>query len=190
MSQLTHHRVIPNPYDDAGDRGRGERDIIYTLRTAHQNHMQLTVMADQKAHILIGVVAVTCTILFTKAHVLANLQEQLFLPLAGFLCLEVLTLLLALSVLLPTNIGRRKGMKIEGEANPLFFGFFTTFTEEEYVTFLCEKLTDDQSARILLMKDLYCLGVVLKRKYRLLKYAYIFAALSVVCPFLFFFLLR
>ena len=182
MSQMTNNRLPPTPDDEPEARGRGEHDIIYTLRTAHQNQMQLIVLADHKAHILIGVVTVTFTLLFTQAHLLAHLEEQFFLPFASFLGLEVLALLLALLVLLPTNIGRLKGMKIEKMPNPLFFGFFTNFTEEEYVTFLCEKLTDDRAARILLIKDLYRLGVVLKRKYRLLKHAYIAAALSVICP--------
>jgi hypothetical protein len=73
----------------------------------------------------------------------------------------------------------------EEMANPLFFGGFTNFTEAEYVTFLSEQLTDDRAARLLLIKDLYSMGVVLKRKYRLLKYAYSFAALSVVFPVVF-----
>src|SRR6185369_10332208 len=146
MSQMTHNRLPPTPDDEPEERGRGERDIIYALRTAHQNQMQLIVLADQKANILIGLVAVMGTILFTKANVLAPLEEKFVIPFAGFLCLEVLTLVLALFVLLPTHIGRRKGKKSEEMANPLFFGGFTNFTEAEYVTFLTEQLTDDRAA--------------------------------------------
>jgi hypothetical protein len=185
MSQMAHNRLPPTPDDEPEERGRGERDIIYALRTAHQNQMQLIVLADQKANILIGLVAVMGTILFTKANVLAPLEEKFVIPFAGFLCLDVLTLVLALFVLLPTKIGRRKGKKSEEMANPLFFGGFTNFTEAEYVTFLSEQLTDDRAARLLLIKDLYSMGVVLKRKYRLLTYAYSFAALSVVFPVVF-----
>ena len=156
-----------------------DHDVIYALRTVHQNQTQLVVLADQKANILIGIVAVVFTILFTKTHFLTNIHERLLIPFVCFLLMEVLAAFLALFVILPKKIVRPESMKIEDVSNPLFFGIFTKFKQDEYVTFLSDKLIDNQSARVLLITDIYQQGGVLKRKYSLLRYAYTVAAIGV-----------
>ena len=42
------------------------KDVIYTLRCAHQKHAQLIMLADQKAQILSGLVLVVLTLLGTR----------------------------------------------------------------------------------------------------------------------------
>ena len=93
--------------------------------------------------------------------------------------MEVLAAFLVLFVILPKKIVRPESMKIEDVSNPLFFGIFTKFKQDEYVTFLSDKLIDNQSARTLLITDIYQQGGVLKRKYSLLRYAYTAAVTGV-----------
>lgn len=64
--------------------------------------------------------------------------------------------------------------------NPLFFGFFSVYSESEYVDYMTKKLVDNDSARELLLKDLYQVGKVLKRKFTLLKFAYTFATAGII----------
>lgn len=157
-----------------------DHDVIYALRTAHQNQTQLIILADHKANVLVGIVAVTLTILFTNINFLNDVDHKLSIPLACFILMEIIALFLALLVIMPKTTGRSQTMKLEDIPNPLFFGFFTKFKEDEYVMYLTDKMHDNQSARKFLARDLYQIGVVLKRKYLLLKYAYGFAVAGVV----------
>ena len=158
----------------------GSHDVIYALRTAHQHQSQLLFLADQKANILMGILAVILAIIFTKADFLSAVGEWLLIPVACFVLLEVAALLLALLVVMPKTVGRMKPLLIEDIPNPFFFGFFTKFREEDYLRYLACNLDTDQQARHLLAKDLYQVGQVLRKKYFLLKYTYILAVSGVV----------
>jgi len=160
-------------------------DIIHALRTAHQYQTQLIILADQKANILIGIVAIILTILFTRADFLTKIDAWLLIPLAGFVSVEVAALFLALLVIMPKTVGRLKTMHIEDLPNPLFFGFFTKFKEQEYVTYLTNKLDSNLSARELLTSDLYQIGLVLQKKYTLLKQAYSLAVVGIILLIIF-----
>ncbi len=56
--------------------------------------------------------------------------------------------------------------------NLLFFGNFYKLSLEEYDTALRELMTDRDDVYGALIKDLYYLGLVLNRKYRLLRITY------------------
>jgi len=157
-------------------------DIIQTLRTAHQNQAQLNLMADQKANILIGALILMYTMVFSRLLTLAEYSDQVMVPLAAFVVLGILPLAITTFVLVPRNIKEQVSEKIEHMPNPLFFGFFTEFSEREYVDYMTSAIDVGEKARRLMLKDLYQIGVVLKRKYRLLRLAYIFAMLFLVAP--------
>ncbi len=142
-----------------------DNDVIQTLRTAHQNQTQLNLMADQKANILIGTLVLMFTVIFTRLLTLVEYSDQNLLPIIVFILLELIPLVLTTLVLIPKNISGNKSIKIEQMPNPLFFGFFTQFSESEYLTFINSKLKSNESARELLIIDIYEIGVILKRKY-------------------------
>ena len=64
--------------------------------------------------------------------------------------------------------------------NPFFFGFYTRFTEEQYLNYLSGKLRNDAESRELLARDLYQTGQVLLKKYKLLKYTYLLAMIGIL----------
>ncbi len=161
-----------------------DRDVIQTLRTAHQNQTQLNLMADQKANILIGTLVLMFTVVFTRLLTLSDYNKQIIIPLAVFIVLELIPIILTTLVLIPKNIRKLKGVSIEKMPNPLFFGSFTSFSEIEYTNFIKQNLRDNQSAQQFLVKDIYQIGLVLKRKYYLLKLAYLFAIMGFVIPVL------
>jgi hypothetical protein len=162
-----------------GDRNyqgiSNDHDVIYALRTAHQNQTQLVVLADQKANILIGVLAIIFTIILTNTNFITGIEQSFLIPFAGFLLLEIIAVLMAFLVVLPKNIKRHKDLKLDDVANPLFFGIYTEFGQDDYVQHLLGKIHDNHSARAYLLTDYYQTGVVLRKKYTLLKYAYSFA---------------
>jgi hypothetical protein len=157
-----------------------DRDVIQTLRTAHQNQTQLNLMADQKANILIGTLVLMFTVVFTRLLTLKEFNYEIILPLAVFVILELIPIILTTLVLIPRNISGLKNIAIESMPNPLFFGFFTCFTEQEYCDYIAEKLSDNDCAQNFLVKDIYQIGVILKRKYYLLRLAYLFAMIGFV----------
>ena len=161
-----------------------DQDVIQTLRTAHQNQTQLNLMADQKANILIGTLVLMYTVVFTRILTLVVYSDQVMVPLATFIVLEIIPLVLTTLVLIPRNIKGMNNISIDEMPNPLFFGFFTKFTEKDYCNFMEKSLFNNKSARIFLIKDLYQIGVILKRKYSLLRLAYIFAMIGLLIPLL------
>jgi len=159
-------------------------DVIQTLRTAHQNQTQLNLMADQKANILIGTLVLVCSVVMTRFLSLTDTNSSELLPLMVFMVLQLIPLVLTVMVLIPKNVINRPSTSINEISNPLFFGLFTQFSETEFLEYLKRVLTSNEAARDLLMKDIYQLGQVLRRKYRLLRLAYLFAMSGVVIPVL------
>lgn len=154
-------------------------DGIYVLRTTQQNQVQLTLMADQKANIVIGV----SLIFFTLAQrQLVNGIGENVVFIVPFLMLALTMLasfLLAIAVLVP-RIRSRPACAAADLPNPLFFGFFPSAQEDDYVCHLAAKMADVDSARELLIRDIYQTGRVLRRKFRFLRLSYLCLATGVV----------
>ncbi|MBX2878729.1 MAG: hypothetical protein KTR32_02295 [Granulosicoccus sp.] len=157
-------------------KDKNDHDVIYTLRTAHQNQTQHLILADQKANVLIGIVAVTLTILLSRIDYVTtffNGQEKLFrYGIGAFFIIETLALLMAIMVILPRTASILRSKKPEEMPNALHFGFFSQINEGDYVSYISNTITDNESARRLLAKDFYQMGKVLTRKYHYLKFAY------------------
>ena len=159
-------------------------DVIQTLRTAHQNQTQLNLMADQKANILIGTLALMFTVVLTRVITLIETESSLLIVLAVFMAMELVPMVLTVMVLIPKNISGQKQPDIEHINNPLFFGFFTQFSQQQYNDYMQRTLVDNEAARDMLINDIYQIGLILRRKYRLLRMAYFFALLGVLVPVL------
>ena len=157
-----------------------DNDVIYALRTAHQSQIQLNVMADQKANILVGTIAIFLTFLFTRVNANQITDQYLIIALSIVVVLELIALILGIMVIKPRTRWMNHSLNIEQMPNPLFFGFFSVFKENDFVDYMLDRLKDNRSARELLLKDLYQVGQVLKRKFTLLKFAYTFATLGIV----------
>ena len=163
----------------AKNESQQDADVIYTLRTVHQHHTQLLIMADQKANILIGVVTIVLTILFANSSYLLNAHMDLRLPMGLFVSTEAVAMFIAFMVIMPRTVARQKFTDADEMPNPMFFGFYANIKEDDYLDFLCRDLCDNNSARKYLARNLYQLGLVLKKKYRMLSIAYAFAILGV-----------
>lgn len=159
-------------------------DVIQTLRTAHQNQTQLNLMADQKANILIGTLALMFTVVLTRVITLVEMDRSMLIILAVFMVMELVPMVLTVMVLIPKNISGQKQADIEHIKNPLFFGFFTQYSQQQYSDYMQRTLIDNVAARQMLTNDIYQIGVILRRKYRLLRMAYLFALLGVLVPVL------
>ncbi len=149
-------------------------DVIFTLRTVHQNQVHLNQMADQKANILVGLIIIPLTILSTRIAEIELNSIQLWIV-GMFISLELIAMIVSIMVIRPRTMWAKHTSKIEDMPNPLFFGFFTRFSEEQYLTFMQANMNRNMSAREFLLRDIYQIGHILKRKFQLLKVAYFFA---------------
>ncbi len=57
---------------------------------------------------------------------------------------------------------------------------FSQLDQQSYVDYMLENLNHNHKARHMLLVDIYQIGHVLKRKYRLLRFSYGFLALSAI----------
>ena len=142
-------------------RARGAADNL--LRTAQQHHVQLSVMADTKASILITVSSIVMTIALSRAG-----EPRLGAALLTLAVSCLVSLILAVIAVLPTF---KKG---HGSRNLLFFGHFATMNEDEFMRAMDRMLSSDENLYEAAVRDIYSLGSYLHRKkYRFLRYAYI-----------------
>ncbi|HUP48195.1 MAG TPA: Pycsar system effector family protein [Thermoanaerobaculia bacterium] len=156
---IRHVEAKPRHFKDV--RARQSVDVL--LRTAQQQHMQLSMMADTKASILITVSSIVLTIALSRA---GDPQLRAALLTLAFACL--LSLVLAIIAVLPAF------SKKKGKRNFLFFGHFADMTEDEFMYAMEQILATDEGVYEAAVRDLHSLGVYLyRKKYRYLRYAYV-----------------
>jgi hypothetical protein len=138
-------------------------EAIHMLRTAQQHHAQLSIMADQKANMLIGATFVVFTLAIGQSR-----DDSFSLPLLVLAASAFLSAVLAAMAVMPATIP-----KAQSGGNWLFFGTFAQVDEAEFQNKIMAKLgTPDEIFRTML-HDLYQLGCVLQnKKYRYLGWAY------------------
>jgi len=153
-----------------------DRSIQTLYRVTLNNHLKLSDIADTKANILLSVNAIIISL------VLANLLTKLDNPSNTYLIYPTLILILfsivtmTLSVLATRpNITTGKFTKEDVEqkkVNLLFFGNFHQMELSEYEWALKELIKDKEYVYNSLTKDLYYLGLVLNKKYKILRITY------------------
>ena len=137
---------------------------IHALRTAQNNTLRLSQMADQKASILMG-----ATFLVFSIAVGRSLAGDLPWPLAILAVFAFLSSLCAATAIMP-SIGKPRG---GGLRNKLFFGHFHDREEEEWTREVLGDLHTDEAVFRLMLHDIYQNGQVPQRKkYRFMGYAY------------------
>lgn len=154
--------------------GLVSKGIQTMLRLTSQNHLKLSDMADSKANILISVNAIIISVVL---GVLARkLQEETYLkiPTLIFLASAVVTIVLSILATRPKiSEGKFTAEDIENKkTNLLFFGNFHKATYEQYSEAMKKMMVDTDYLYGSLVKDIYYLGVILGRKYWLIRLAY------------------
>lgn len=152
-------------------------DVIYVLRTTQQHHVQLSVIADHKANIIVGAGLVYLSFIATRL----GQDQTIALP---FLLLALGCGLGALLAVLALTPRVRQLKPTDVNFNPLFFGNFLSLSRDDYLQRMDTTLASDASARRALMLDIYHLGTALRRKYNYLRYAYWLFAAGIVSALL------
>ena len=151
-----------------------ERGIQTFYRVALRNHIKLSDIADTKANILLSVNAIIISLVL--ANLISKLDTNAYLvyPTAIFTLSCVISMVLSIIATRP-NITSGEFTKedvINKDVNLTFFGNFHKMSLKEYDWAVKELLKDKNYVYSSLTKDLYFLGKVLERKYRILRVTY------------------
>ncbi|MGD1848392.1 MAG: Pycsar system effector family protein [Salibacteraceae bacterium] len=142
--------------------------IDYMLRTAQQHHAQLSMMADNKANIMVA----TNTVLITLVMSRFDFSEPIW-ALVSLLITSFFALVAAIVAVYPFNqrgMAKPKAIKTE---NPLFFGTFSRYQYDDFAEKMADMMQQDDSIYEALVNDLYQLGVYVKEtKYKYIRISY------------------
>ncbi|WP_420570661.1 Pycsar system effector family protein [Kordia sp.] len=161
-----------------------ERGIETMFRVALRNHITLSDIADTKANILLSVNAIIISM------VLSNLvskldnpsNDYLIYPTIIFTVFTVASMVLSILATRP-NVTQGKFNKEDvanKKVNLLFFGNFHQMKLDEFEWGMNEMMKDRDYLYGSLTKDLYFLGLVLNRKYGLLRTTYTVFMIGIV----------
>lgn len=151
-----------------------ERGIQTMFRISSSNNQRLSDMADNKAHIMITttsiIISVLLSVLLRKLEDNPNLVIPTLLLLATCLTTMVLSILatrpaLPAGTFTPADVQSKK-------VNLLFFGNYYKMSYEDYENGMQEVMNSSDYLYSSLTRDVYSQGVVLGRKYRLLRIGY------------------
>ena len=150
------------------------KGIQTMMRTASSNHLRLSYMADRKANILISVNAIIISVSISLLFRRFDESPFLITPTAIFLVFSVATIIISILATRPNITGGNftKEDITNKKINLLFFGNFYKATLEDYKWGMSMMMRDPDYLYGSLIKDVYYLGVVLARKYKLLRIAY------------------
>src|SRR5690554_2000700 len=160
-----------------------ERGIQTFYRVALRNHIKLSDIADTKANIMLSVNAIIISLILSNLISKLDNNNYLIIPTAIFVLFSAITMILAVIATRP-NITRGEFTKEDVEnksVNLTFFGNFHKMELSEFEWAVEEMLKDRNYVYTSLSKDLYFLGKVLDRKYRILRITYtIFVAGTII----------
>lgn len=154
--------------------GLMSKGIQTMLRLASENHLKLSEMADHKANILISVNSIIISVILSV--LLRKLADEPYLtiPSVIFLAVAVSTIVISILATRPKISGGTFTHEevLDKKTNLLFFGNFHRASFEEYNVAMRNMMVDTDYLYGSLIKDIYHLGVVLGKKYRLIRLAY------------------
>lgn len=153
---------------------RSERGIETMFRTTSTNHMRLSEIADSKANIMISVNSIMVSVVVSVLPRRIEENPYLMVPTTLFLITSVLTIVFAILTTRPNvSHGTFSHSDIEqGKGNLLFFGNFYQMSLGEYEWGIQQLMNDSTYLYNSMARDIYYLGLVLAKKYKLLRVAY------------------
>lgn len=153
---------------------RPDKGIETMFRISSGSQQRLSDMADNKANIMITTNSIILSVLLSV--LLRQLEDSSYLVLPTVLLLTVCVTTMVFSILatrpsVPPGIFSAEDLD-KRKVNLLFFGNFYKMSFESYAAGMQEMMNDRDFLYGTLTRDVYAQGVVLGKKYRLLRIAY------------------
>ncbi|MBF4517983.1 HD domain-containing protein [Flavobacterium sp. ANB] len=161
-----------------------DRGVDTLFRVTLGNHTRLSGIADSKANILLSVNAIIISIALSSIIPKLDSPKNAHLVIPTFIMLmsSVITIIFAILSTRPkvtSGVFTREDIENK-KINLLFFGNFYKMPLEEYDWAMNEMMKDRDYLYSNMIKDLYYLGLVLQRKYNLLRIAYNFFMVGII----------
>ncbi len=153
-----------------------ERSIQTLFRVTLRNHIKLSDIADTKANILLSVNAIIISL--ALANLIPQLDsvtnKHLLIPTLILVVFSVASIILSIMSTRPnvTSGEFTKDQVEKREVNLLFFGNFHKMPFEQFKWGITKLIKDKDYVYESMMLDLHLLGIVLQRKYMLLRLTY------------------
>ncbi|MEO8794990.1 MAG: Pycsar system effector family protein [Daejeonella sp.] len=167
-------------------KNRPDRGIETMFRISSNNHQALSQMADNKAHIMITVNSIIISVLLSVLIRSINQEPHLAIPVGILLMVNVVTIIFSILATRP-NIPSGKFTKEDLKSkkiNLLFFGNYYKMNLEDFSAGMTELMEDRNFLYGSLIKNLHSQGLVLGKKYHLLRISYNFFMYGLVVSIL------
>jgi len=146
------------------------------FRTNYRNHINLSTIADNKANIMISVNAILISVLISLVSYknLTETNPMILMPVIIFLISGLTSLIFAVLSARPTitKVNDAETEEANRKKNIVFFGNFVGMQLEAYEEAMDAMFRDNELIYGNMTRDLYYLGQVLDKKYRLLTVSY------------------
>lgn len=174
LELLLHKKKEKSSSKKKNNSNKPERGIETMFRVTSTNSQRLSDMADNKANLLLTVNSIILSLIVTVLLKTLDKNTHLIIPTIILMTVIVVVMVLAILATIP-KIPRGYFTQEEVDSksvNLLFFGNFYKMPLETYKESMFKVMDDNDFLYGMLTKDVYSQGVVLGRKYRLLRYAY------------------
>ncbi len=178
-------KAFQNPHDDEDNKLRKYQNLekkvprsgIQTFfRSSYRSHIHLSMIADNKANIMISVNAIVISLLISVLTYqdITTTAPQILLPVVTFLITGMTSLVFAVLAVRPkvTQLNTGDTPKKDYKKNIVFFGNFVNLELEEYEEAMDAMFREGELMYGNMTRDLYFLGKVLDKKYRYLTHSY------------------
>lgn len=161
-----------------------DRGIQTLFRVTLKNHLTLSDIADTKANILLSVNAIIISVALSNLIPKLDNPSNTYLiyPTAIFVTFSVISMVMAVLATRPnvtSGTFTKQDVK-DRKVNLLFFGNFHKMGLKDYEWAIQELVKDKDYIYSSLTKDLYFLGLVLNRKYNILRWTYTIFIIGIV----------
>ncbi|EDM43009.1 hypothetical protein SCB49_12329 [unidentified eubacterium SCB49] len=171
----------PEPFSE---KTYSEKAIQTFYTVAERNHIQLSGIADRKANIVLVVCSMVISTVITGSVKIfkSDMDNFMLIPTAIFVVFMVLTMILSIMTTMPklsSGLFDKDDVK-KHKVNLAFFGNFYKMELEDYEWAVKYMQNDTTEIYKMLTTDLYFLGSVLDKKFRLLNFTYTMLSIGVV----------
>ena len=165
------------------------RGIETMLRSAYRVQMDLTGLADNKANMMISINGIIISIIIASVAPKLDANPWLLAPTVLFLIGTLISIVFAILAARPRVSSQAISLADlrHSEGNILFFGNFANMPEDDFLEGMIDLVQDKNVMYETMIRNIYGLGSVLKKKFALLQVAYTTFMLALVlgvCSFL------
>lgn len=155
--------------------------------TSSKNNIQLSAMADNKANVLLSACSLIIGVSLTHVSYQLDQADKVYLiiPLIILLSFCIITIMLCIQIVIPKNTKGTFQEKdaLEKNVNLAFFGNFHSMQLKDYEAAVADLFKNQDDIYNVLTMDMYYLGQVLDKKYRLLNLTFLIFALGFIISF-------